>query len=415
MDKLTEPGTRTMGRLLGRQQVLGALGALGSATRVELARETGLSRSAIASIVGDLEAESAIDALGDTDAPRSPGRPATRLALSRPSGAVVGIDLGNTHLRVAVARAARLEILTEQNLRIEAGSSPFAALDQATAMTLEAVESCGLTMSDVRAAALGVPAPLWRVTHQVATNNIRPVWVDVDPGVELGERLGVDVVVENDANLGALGEWRMGAARGHDVLLYVKVATGIGAGLVLDGRMFRGADGIAGEIGHVQVDPDGSVCRCGARGCLETVVSIEGIGTALEPVAGVPLDLRGVRQMLADDHAGATRVVADAGRTIGRVLAQSCTLLNPSRIVVGGPLGDANDLLAQHIAEAIRQFAQPAAASRVTVGPAELGERAEVVGALCLAGDVAQQHHLSSLWQSVGAVSWTMPALAVTP
>jgi predicted NBD/HSP70 family sugar kinase len=269
-------------------------------------------------------------------------------------------------------------------------------LDLAAELVAGVLAQAARGSSDVLAVVLGVPVPLEQESGRVADNNLLPDWVGHRPGDELAKRLGIDVVVENDANLGALGELRdePPAAR---TLAYIKVGTGIGAGLVTDGRLFRGEGGTAGEIGHVQVDPAGVLCRCGSRGCLETVVSVPRLITALAPVTSEDLTPDGLGALVASGHPGAVRVVTDAGRTVGRVVASLVTVLNPGLVVLGGSVAPVNDLLADCIRVAVDEWATPAAASRVTVRASRRGDRGEVEGALALASEIARGAHQSAL------------------
>ena len=196
----------------------------------------------------------------------------------------------------------------------------------------------------------------------------------------LSERLGLPVEVDNDANLGALAEVSFGAGRGLTDVVYVRLGSGVGAGLVIDGRLHHGVAGLAGEIGHVQVLADGVVCRCGNRGCLESVAAEGAIRTLLRPAQGHEVTGRDVLDLLAARDLGATRVVNDAGRAIGRVLADLCNALNFEAVVVGGELSEAGEPLLDGIRDSIDRYALPGAAAAVKVVHGELGERAEVSG-----------------------------------
>ena len=200
----------------------------------------------------------------------------------------------------------------------------------------------------------------------------------------LSERLGLSVEVDNDANLGALAEASFGAGRGLSDIVYVRLGSGVGAGLVIGGRLHHGAAGLAGEIGHVQVLADGVVCRCGNRGCLESVAAEGSIRALLRPARGHEVTRREVLELVAARDLGATRVVNDAGRAIGRVLADLCNALNPEAVVVGGELSEAGEPLLDGIRDSIDRYALPGAAAAVKVVHGELGERAEVLGALAL-------------------------------
>jgi predicted NBD/HSP70 family sugar kinase len=264
-------------------------------------------------------------------------------------------------------------------------SAPLAlGLDLAATMVAEVLEESGLGIERVVAAGMGLPGPIDRRTGRVGSSVILPAWSGLDAAEQLSRRLGVPVDVDNDANLGALAEFTFGAARGLGDVIYVKVSSGIGAGIILGGRLHRGVTGNAGEIGHVEVRPDGVVCRCGNRGCLETVASGTALLGALRPVHGDGLTLAGMLDLAAAGDPGTLRVIHDAGRAIGHALGDLCNSLNPAAIVVGGDLSAAGTPLLDGIREAVDRHAQPGAAEAVSVMRSVLGERAEVLGALTL-------------------------------
>jgi predicted NBD/HSP70 family sugar kinase len=198
----------------------------------------------------------------------------------------------------------------------------------------------------------------------VRSPTILAAWVDLDPARELATRVGRPVHVDNDANMGAHGEQRFGAARGCRDFIYVKASHGIGAALVLGGQTYRGTLGIAGEIGHTQLPDATSWCRCGNRGCLETVVSITEVRRELAHAQLEPAD-RSLAPLA--DNPIARRVISAAGRTLGRVLADMCNALNPEAIIVGGELSTAGEPLLAGIRESIDRYAQPATAQAVRI------------------------------------------------
>jgi predicted NBD/HSP70 family sugar kinase len=162
------------------------------------------------------------------------------------------------------------------------------------------------------------------------------------------------------------------------------VASGLGAGIVLGGRLHRGATGIAGEVGHVQVGEDGQVCRCGNRGCLETLVAAPRLLAVLQPAYDEDLSVERVLELDRAGDAGVRRVLSDAGRAVGRALADLCNSLNPEAVVLGGSLGTSPSL-GDGIRASVDRYAQPDTAAAVRVVSGELGDRAEVVGAVSLA------------------------------
>jgi predicted NBD/HSP70 family sugar kinase len=200
----------------------------------------------------------------------------------------------------------------------------------------------------------------------------------------MSDALGRRVEVENDANLGALSEWMWGAGRGAENMAYLKVATGIGAGFIIRDRPYTGTSGTAGEIGHTVIDPSGPICRCGNRGCLETVAGSAAILAALRGTFGADATIGEAIARALDGHAGCARAIADAGTAIGTAVATLCNLFNPERIVVGGDLAAAGPLLIEPLREAMRRGAVRSAAEDVSVVEGTLGERAEVLGAVAL-------------------------------
>jgi predicted NBD/HSP70 family sugar kinase len=165
----------------------------------------------------------------------------------------------------------------------------------------------------------------------------------------------------------------------------VQMSAGIGGGLVLAGELCRGSAGFAGEIGHIQVRPDGALCRCGNHGCLETVASTEALLTLLRPIHGDDLTVEALLELSRGGDEAAVRVIQEAGRAVGRVLADVCNIVNPAAIVIGGDLSRAGEPLLFGIREAIDRYALPVAASVVEITQGALGERAALMGALRLA------------------------------
>ncbi len=206
-----------------------------------------------------------------------------------------------------------------------------------------------------------------------------------DPSRELAEALGVPVWVENDANLAALGEGVRGAAIDMSSFVYIKIAQGVGAGLVLDRRLHRGASGLAGELAHIHVDDDGAVCACGGRGCLMTTFNARRLVDRIRAVHPRAESMADVLPLAADGDAGVCRLLRDLGRTIGRSLADFCVYVAPDGVVIDGVLQNAATPVIDGIKEALYQFAPPAVVSQVRVVVGTLAEQAELHGAAVLA------------------------------
>jgi predicted NBD/HSP70 family sugar kinase len=364
--------------------VIEALGQRGVASRADIARATGLSRTTVSSLVGDLKgAGLLVERAAEGDGQdQSVGRPPVLLSFDRSAGAVVGIDFGHSHIGVVVGDLSHT-VLAELWQDADVDSSASHGLDIATELVEAALEEAGVSRERVLGVGMGIPGPITTGSGTVGSTSILPGWVGVDAASAMRERLGMVVRVENDANLGALAELVWGAGRGAQDFVFVSVRSGIGGALVIDGRLYRGSGGTAGELGHTLFRENGEVCRCGNRGCLETVAGTSAVAGAFNAVRGEEI---GVHELIERAHAGdslAQRVIADAGRSIGVSLGNLCNVFNPERVIIGGDLSAAGDVLLAPVAESIVRYAIPSAAE-VDVVAGQLGRRAEVMGALAL-------------------------------
>jgi predicted NBD/HSP70 family sugar kinase len=371
-------------RSTNRIRVLTALRENRTTSRAQLARLTGLSATTVSAIIKELQHEGLVaEAAGDGDiVPRGAGRPPALLSLAPAAGMIIGIDLGDDQVRVSVADLA-CNVLLERRAPLEGGDADD-SLDHAAQLVSDQLDSLAIDPEMVRGVVLGVPAPIHPDSPTVADNSISRLWANRRPGVELADRLGLPVTVENQANLGAFGEVTFGAARGETDLIYVDLSTRVSAGLVLGGRLYHGARGAGGEIGHVQYDRDGPVCRCGNRGCLEATAGAEAILGLLQPAYSERLTVARVVDLVETDP-GTRRVVGDAGRAVGRVLADLTNALNPAAIVLGGQFAIAGEPLLAGVREVLDRHLHPLAARTVTVCVSTLGDRATILGALARA------------------------------
>src|SRR6478609_299248 len=374
------PGSQSSLHRANLERVLRAVRMAGSLTQAEIARSTGLSAATVSNIVRELK-ESGTVVVADTS---SGGRRARSVSLSGDAGIVVGVDFGHTHLRVAVGNLAH-RVLAEESEPLDVDVSAQQGFDRAERMVERLLGQAGFPADKVIGVGLGVPGPIDVETGALGSSAILPGWTGVVPGQELTGRLSMPVHVDNDANLGALGEMVWGRGRGVKDLAYIKVASGVGAGLVINGQIYRGPGGTAGEIGHITLDESGPVCRCGNRGCLETFAAARYVLPLLQSTHGPELTMERVVELAREGDPGCRRVIADVGRHIGSGIANLCNLLNPSRVILGGDLAEAGELVLAPIRDSVGRYAIPSAARQLSVLPGALGGRAEVLGALALA------------------------------
>jgi predicted NBD/HSP70 family sugar kinase len=362
-------------RASNRERLLGLLRVQGAMTQAQIARASGLSPATVSSIARDLREEGWLEDVGT-------GGKRTALALSRSAGVAVGIDFDHSHVRVAIADLAHT-ILADGDEPLDVDHEAQEGIGLAGRMVRELLRDVAVGFDRVTGVGMGLPGPLRRDTGEIGDSAILPGWIGANPEALMSEELGIAVRVENDANLGALAEIVWGAGRGCTELLYVKVASGVGAGLVLNGRLYEGHAGTAGEIGHVTVDETGPVCRCGNRGCLEVYAGAEAVLEPLRRRHGPGITLRAAIALARDGDLGCQRVIADSGRSLGLAIAGTCNLLAPERVVVGGELAAAGELLLGPLRTVV-QRSSIASLRGTPVLAGVLGERAEVLGAVAL-------------------------------
>jgi predicted NBD/HSP70 family sugar kinase len=378
-----EPGALGSLRESNRDKIVKALQTLGVASRADLARQTKLSRSTVSSIVADLVSDGlVVDRDNGVRESSGSGRPPSMIGLDASAGLALGIDFGKRHLAVALADLSH-ELLAETLVVMPDDYAAEEGMVKAGELVEQVLGEAGAERSAVLGVGMGIPGPVHE-TGMVGSSSILPGWVGSSPEARMAELLDLPVRVGNDANLGALAEFTWGAGRDCSTLVYLKLATGIGAGVMIDGRLFEGAGGTAGEIGHTTIDETGDICRCGNRGCLETYASSAAIASLLSRSLGEELGPDDVLGRALNGDAGCRRALADAARHIGVAVANLCNLVNPERIVVGGSMGHAGDLLLDPLMESVSLRALPSAATDVQIVHGELGERAELLGAVAL-------------------------------
>ncbi|MCW2884762.1 MAG: hypothetical protein JWL58_1624 [Streptosporangiaceae bacterium] len=367
-------------REVGRLRVLQALHDAESTSRSELAQVTGLSRATVSSLVTDLLAAGLVEENEPDAQSRPTGRPALPLTLRASAAYAVGTDIGHQHVRVALCDLRGTPIWNTA-VATEVDRAPGETLDLAADLIGRALREKNTDRKRVLGLGVDIAAPVREPGGVLEAHGIMPGWVGVQPGAELERRTGLTTRLANDADAGALAERRYGAGRSADDMIYVRLSAGIGAGIITGGRRLNGSGGLAGEIGHIQATPRGRICRCGNRGCLETVASPVSIARLLQSSWGHPVAVADLLRLVEAGNRGAVRALEDAAEEIGRVLAHLVTLLNPELIVIGGDLAAAGERLFEPIGRSIRHYALAPSGECVRIVGGELGDHAEVLGA----------------------------------
>ena len=351
-------------------------------TRADLARATGLARSTVAQRVDTLIAEGLVHDTGGSVS--TGGRPPAVLVFNRDAGVVLAADLGATHSRVAVSDLAGAP-LAERAGDLDIGLGPDGVLEWLEERFTELVVEVGRSRDDVRGIGVGVPGPVEFASGRPVNPPIMPGWDDFPIPEWFAGRYRAPVLVDNDVNIMARGEHRM-HWRDTQHLLLIKVGTGIGCGIVADGHIHRGARGAAGDIGHIQVTSrEDVICRCGNIGCLEAIAGGQALADRLAARGEDATRSRDVVRLVRSGHSGAIRMVRDAGRTLGEVLAGTVNFFNPAVIVIGGDIAEAHAQLLAGVREGIFSRSLPLATRDLRIVPSRLGDRAGVIGAATMA------------------------------
>lgn len=351
-------------------------------TRADLAALTGLARSTIGV---RLDALIEVGLVGPVDTAASTGgRPPAQVALKPRARLVVAADLGASHGRVAVTDLVAAP-LASREARIDIAAGPVPTLTWLVETIDELLDEVGRARDDVIAIGIGVPGPVEFSTGRPANPPIMPGWDGFDVPGWLRAHIAAHVLVDNDVNIAALGEREHGWPD-VDHLLFVKVATGIGSGIVSDGELQRGAQGTAGDIGHVRVSRAGDVpCHCGNTGCLEAVASGPAIARALRAKGHDVHSSADVLDLVNRSDLDAIYAVRQAGRDIGEVLATCVSLMNPSVIALGGSITQAGEHLLAGVREVVYSRSMPLATEHLVIAQSRAGSVAALQGAAALA------------------------------
>lgn len=350
------------------------------ASRPGMVELTGVSRTTVAQRVDALLALGLVVEDGAT--PSTGGRPATRLRFNADAGVVLVADLGATHARVGVTTLDG-SVLADATADVDIATGPDHVLGWVTSQFDAMLETVGRSPAEVRGIGVGVPGPVEHATGRPVSPPIMPGW----DGFPIPDHLaahhpGVPVRVDNDVNIMAWGEYWTHWRHAVDDLLFIKVGTGIGCGIVASGRIHRGAQGAAGDLGHVQVPGrDDAVCRCGNRGCLEAVAGGQAMADRLRADGHPTRNARDVVERALAGDPGATQLVRGSGRVLGQVLAAVVNVFNPAVIVIGGDVANAHEQLLAGVREVVYQRSLPLATRHLRIVHSRLGDHAGIRGA----------------------------------
>ena len=367
-------------------------------SRTDLAEEMGLTRAAVTTIINDLIANGII--LETESRSTASGRPPVVLEINPKHGLVAAIDMGAMHLSVALGDFCA-RILEEVEIPFRIADGPEHCLQQANTVLGELLKKRGLTSGDLLGIGIGVPGPVIAEQGMVMAPPIMPGWDRFPIRSSLEEQWKTSVTLNNDAELGALGEWAYGAGRGERNLAFIKVGSGIGAGLIINRQIYGGTTGSAGEIGHLTVDENGPLCNCGNHGCLEAFAGGHAIASQAKKLVAsgkrTLLSEKNIDSLTAHDVAEAARrgdlpaqeIVKRSGTYIGIAIAGLINLINPSTVIIGGGVAQVGDLLTVPIRQAVRERSLRASEHAVKITTAMLGRRSSLIGALVQAINIA--------------------------
>jgi predicted NBD/HSP70 family sugar kinase len=351
-------------------------------TRAQLAEITGLARSTIAARIDVLLRLGLVAPYGDGIS--TGGRPPSLLALNPGAWVVAGIDLGATHATAALADLAGT-ILVERRADLDIAAGPEKVLTWAEGVVADLLAEQGRPVTELAAIGMGLPGPVEHSTGRAINPPIMPGWDRYDVPAHVQRAFDVPVLIDNDVNIMALGE-RHAHLSDVDDLVLIKVATGIGAGIVSGAALQRGAQGTAGDLGHVRVSRAAdTVCRCGNVGCLEAIAAGPALAAALREHGVDVVDGHGVVELVRAGDPAAVAAVRQAGRDVGEVVATLVNLINPSVVVIGGAMAEAGESLLAGIREVVYSRSLPLATEHLRIVTSRAGERAGVVGAAALA------------------------------
>ncbi|WP_242357344.1 ROK family transcriptional regulator [Bifidobacterium pseudolongum] len=382
-------GSQSSLREANRANLLESIHKFGAMTQVELAEIMGVSTATISALVHQLSDEGQLETHGTV----RNGRRAQLVTLAHHNGLAAGVHITRRGLRVVLCDDTRSPYM-EHHYPLARNHLPDTTLDIAARMIRESLEQMDAGADELLAIGVALGAPVDKRTRMLAVPGLLPGWEDGDIAAAFREMFDVPVIVDNDANMSAFCEARVGAGSGIEDFVYVNASDGVGAGIVRGGEVHHGVTGLAGEIGHIQVDPLGAICQCGNRGCLNTVVDEQRL-TSLLAVTHGDLTLNDLVLKANDGDPGCRRVIADAAVRIGNVASTLCISVDPELVVVGGELAQAGEVFLDPFREALQRLLFPDALTPIAVLEAKLPKINGALGAGIMAMENEEREALN--------------------
>ena len=327
----------------------------GSLTQVELAENTGLSTATVSNLVRQL----VDDGVFETSSSIRSGRRASLVSISRGEGITAGFCIGVRSLDLCITDSANT-LLAQHSLPLGARHQADSTLERSAVLLKETLTSIDASADELIGIGVGLSAPVDYKLQKISVSGILPGWEDVDISGYYSSIFHVKTTIDNDANLAALAQLRLSSPEEREAdFVFINAGDGIGSGIVVNGQIMRGATGMAGEIGHIQVDPLGGVCSCGNRGCLNTVVNEQRLVSLLAVTHGNITTLDDLIEQANSGDAGCRRVISDAALRIGTAVADLCISVDPEVIILGGKLAAARDSFFDSFQESVQRLLFP--------------------------------------------------------
>ena len=377
-------------------------------SRAEIARLAGLSRSTVSEIINEILPIGMVAEVGE--GPSRGGRRPIVLEFQDDACTILGVEMGATHVAVALTDL-RGRVLAWETREHPVRSDPTGTRQVISALCDVCLADPAATGKPLVGIGIAVPSPVSPANPDQLSAVVLPAWQGRLALEPLADRLGVPLLVDNDANLGALAEHWWGRGGGVDNLAYIKVATGIGSGHVIDGEIYRGSTGVAGEIGHLAIDPHGKPCICGLRGCLVTLVGGDALrdraGDLLAEyprsvLAGCTFTVHDIENAALEGDPLALQVIREAAENLGTAVAGLLNLMNPSAVILGGDLSRLGELILAPLRESVRSRTLVSSVAAAEILVSRLGPRSVAVGAATLVLKAALTD--SRLFPTVAAV-----------